>query len=194
MWSFSRKTAVLLTVLLWPAAVMAQDRAVVVGFDVGGASHMRNLNTTGTTADFDIGFALDGSIGLDITKYFGVHADFTWTRNTARGAAAFAGTDFNRFFYGVHVEGRYPFEMGLTPYVFAGGGAVTVDQDDATSVETFTNPAGMYGFGLAYAVPRTSLEFFGEAKNLVYKWDQTPYDRVLVDLTYAGGLRYRIGI
>ena len=179
--------------VLIPVSLVAQRPALVIGVDAGGAYHLTNLNDVDPSADFDNGFTVGGSVGIDVNRYFGVHADFSFTRNTARGAAPFAGTDCDRYFYGVHFEARYPFRWGLGPYAFLGGGAVTVDQNDAPMVPVFTKPALMYGVGVGYTLPGTSFGLFAEAKNLVYRWDRGTFDRTQVDLTYAGGIKYSIG-
>ena len=43
------------------------------------------------------------------------------------GTVDFVGKKVNRYFYGGHLELRYPFENGLAPFAFAGGGAVRSD-------------------------------------------------------------------
>lgn len=89
-------------------AAQQSSRAVVFQAFGGGASHLRNLNATGAKADFKLGYNLGGAIGVEVTDYLAVHGDFTFTRNEARGASSFAGSNFDRFFYGGHMELSYP--------------------------------------------------------------------------------------
>ena len=138
------------------------------------------------------GYNLGISVGLQLNQYFAVHGDFTYTRNPSRGATLFAGSDVNRFFYGAHVEGRYPFTNGFAPFAFAGLGAVWVDQLCVDQCEPFTRPTVMYGGGLFYAIPRSRLEVFGEIKGLTYRWNTAGFHRTMFDITYAAGVSYRL--
>src|SRR4026207_1003944 len=92
------------------ASLAAQEngRAMVFQAFGGGASHLRNLNSVGTTADFKLGFNLGAAIGVEVNDYMAIHGDFTYTRNEARGASTFAGTNFDRFFYGGPLGPRHP--------------------------------------------------------------------------------------
>lgn len=187
-----RVTSTVVAALLGAAPLVAQ-RAVIFNLNGGGYNHLANLNGSGApTADFKPGYNLGMSVGLEFTRYLHMHGDFTFARARARGASAFAGADFNRLFYGAHVELRYPFESGFVPFGFVGGGAVTVDQAGSTVVPTFTKPAGMMGAGFGYTIPRSNFELFGEGKTLVYQWKQTGFDKTLWDVTYSVGLSYRL--
>jgi opacity protein-like surface antigen len=180
---------------LFAAAPLTAQRAVVFNLNGGGYNHFTNLNASGApTADFKPGYNLGASLGLDLTKYYGVHADFTYAHAQARGTSAFAGADVQRYFYGAHVEVRYPFESGLVPFGFVGGGAVTVRQAHNTPVPTFTKPAAMLGAGFGYTLPRSAFELFGEGKTLVYQWNRMGFDKTLWDVTYSVGLAYRLSL
>jgi len=191
-----RFLAVALT-LCAAASLAAQEngRAIVFQAFGGGASHLRNLNSVGTTADFKLGFNVGGAVGVELNDYVALHGDFTWTRNEARGAATFAGTNFDRFFYGGHVELSLPnSERGVNPFLFGGGGAVTVHQAGSAAVlANFTKPAAMFGLGVRYLVPRTPVELLIEGKSLVYKWEAGGFSRTQWDLSYSAGLAYRLG-
>lgn len=190
--SFTNRVAAGVAAALVLAAPLAgQEKAVVLQGLGGGYSHLANLNAAGN-ADFKTGFNLGAVVGVQLTKFVSVHGDFTFARNQARGSAPFAGSNFNRFFYGAHLELRYPFEGGLAPFVFAGGGGVTVDQS-ATGGLNFTKAAGMFGAGASYSIPRSKVELLFEGKTLVYKWDQGGFNKTQADLTYSVGLAYRIG-
>jgi hypothetical protein len=180
--------------LIWAlgvATLAAQDRTLVVSVYGGGADHLADLRPS-PTAWFMPGYNVGGSVGVQLNQYFAVHGDFTFTRNPTHGAPTFAGNDVNRFFYGAHVEARYPFANGLAPFLFAGGGAVSVDQLGIDTFEPFTRPAAMYGGGLRYAIPRTHFEVLGEVKGLTYRWNTVGFHRTMFDVTYSGGLSYRL--
>lgn len=189
---FNRLTATAAALFL-AAAPLAAQRAVVFNFNGGGYNHFNNLSASGApTADFKPGYNFGASVGMDFTQYFGLHGDFTYAHAQARGASTFAGADVQRFFYGAHLELRYPFEGGLAPFAFVGGGAVTVRQAHNSQIPTFTKPAGMLGAGFGYTIPRSNVEVFGEGKTLVYQWNRVGYDKTLWDVTYSVGLAYRL--
>lgn len=180
-----------LACVLFSAGLAAQDRAVVFSLYGGGADHLADLQSS-PPVWFMPGYDVGASVGLQLNQYFAVHGDFTFTRNPTHGSASFAGEDVNRFFYGAHVEGRYPLGIGLSPFVFGGLGAVSVDQLGVDKFKPFTKPALMYGGGVFYAIPRTRLEAFGEVKGLTYHWTAAGFDRTMVDVTYSVGASYRL--
>jgi opacity protein-like surface antigen len=175
-------------------AAQAPERAVVFQAFGGGASHLRNLNASGSVAHLALGYSLGMAIGIQANERIGFHADFTYARNRARGAAAFAGKDVERFFYGVHGELAFPTGSGLIPFAFGGGGAVTVQElaIDQTFA-AFTKPAAMFGAGLRYAFSSIPFELQVEGKSLVYRWDRAGFSRTLWDLSYSLGFGYRFG-
>jgi opacity protein-like surface antigen len=192
--SFDRFAAAAVVTLL-AAAPLASQRALVLNVNGGGYTHLANLNASGApTADFKPGYNFGTSVGMEFTKYIALHADFTFAHAQARGASSFSGGDIHRYFYGAHLEVRYPFESGWTPFAFAGGGAVTVDQANGSTLPTFTKPAGMFGAGFGYLIPRSKVELFAEGKSLVYKWDEAGFNKTQADVTYSVGLAYRIGL
>lgn len=177
------------------AAPLAAQRTVVLNLNGGGYHHLANLNASGDpTADFKPGYNFGASAGVELTKWFAVHGDFTFAHAQARGTSSFSGGDIHRMFYGAHVELRYPLESGVTPFAFLGGGAVTVDQAHGGTLPTFTKPAGMMGLGFGYQIPRSRVEVFGEGKTLVYKWDAAGFNKTLWDVTYSVGLAYRFDL
>lgn len=173
------------------AGLRAQDRAVVFSLYGGGADHLADLAKS-PPVWFMPGYDLGMSVGLQLNHYFGVHGDFTFTRNPTHGYASFAGADVNRFYYGAHVEGRYPTSIGIAPFAFAGAGAVSIDQLGLDQFKPFTRPALMYGGGLFYAIPRTRVEAFGEVKGLTYRWNTAGFRRTMVDVTFSMGASYRL--
>jgi hypothetical protein len=178
-------------------AAMAQDRGVVVQVLGGGYSHTTNLTAAGPEAHFKTGFNVGGALGFQFNKYVAVHGDFTFARNQGTGAVPFNGKDVNRYFYGGHIELRYPIGNDFAPFVFGGGGAVTIDQQGAEASEAFkhfTKAAGMFGAGASYRIPGTPLEVLGEGKVLTYKWISAGFNRTQWDLSYSLGFAYRFGL
>ena len=87
---------------------------------------------------------------------------------------------------------RYSLNNRLAPFLFAGAGAVSVDQMGVDRFAPFTRPALMYGGGLFYAFPQSRLEAFGELKGLTYRWNTAGFRRTMFDVTYSAGLSYRL--
>lgn len=175
------------------ATPLSAQHALVLNMNGGGYEHLMNLNQYGNPiADFKPGYNLGFSVGYEVTRWVSIHADFTFADAQARGASSFSGDDVERVFYGAHVEMRYPQRSGWTPFAFVGGGAVTVSQETGTGLPTFTRPAGSFGLGIGYDMPRAPFEVFVETKGLVYKWDIVGFDRLQTDVTYSLGFSYRV--
>lgn len=172
---------------------VAQERGFVVQVLGGGYSHVQNLSSTGVATHWNTGFSSSVSAGYQVNRYFGVHADAGFARNKALGPSTFANRDFNRFFYGGHLEVRYPTGRGVTPFAFAGGGAMTIDQRGTTGLETFTKPAGMFGAGLELPIRNSKVSFMLEGKGFLFNWDRAGFDRTQFDVSYAAGFAYRFG-
>jgi opacity protein-like surface antigen len=179
------------------AQVDRPDRFVVIGLYSGGYDHLWNLNDAGNgrgTADFTPGHSYGSTVGVQLNRYVGLHGDFTFAQNRAEGDESFAGRRFNRFFYGAHVELGYPLAGGVTPYLFLGGGAVTVDElgQDAT-ISPFTKPAAMFGLGFFYPIAGR-FEVFAEGKDLVYRWDRGGFAPIPWYFTTTGGQMYQLNV
>jgi len=194
--SIRRMVLVLAGVGLLAAPASAQDRAVVFQVLGGGYNHLANLSSSGADAHFKTGFAIGGAAGVHLNQYVAVHADFTFARNQARGALDFAGDNVDRYFYGGHVELRYPVTEAFAPFLFGGAGAVTVNQRtvgaEVAAFNRFTKPAGMFGAGLSYLIPGAPVELLAEGKALTYKWDVAGFNRMQWDVTYSLGFAYRL--
>ena len=181
--------ATVLALLAVPA--VAQERSLIFSIYGGGADHLADLRSS-PPVWFMPGYDLGASVGLQLNRYVAVHGDFTFTRNPTEGSGSFAGADVNRFFYGAHLEARYPLSIGLDPFVFGGVGAVSVDQLGLDQFAPFTRPALMYGGGVFYPIPRSRLEVFGEVKGLTYRWNTAGFQRTMFDVTYSLGASYRV--
>jgi opacity protein-like surface antigen len=188
----NRLAAAALAALFAAAPLAAQtDRSVVVGMYAGGYSHFLNLNDPGLThgtAHFTHGPSFGATAGVQLNRNVALHGDFTFTQTQGLGDESFAGRTFDRFFYGAHVELGYPVGAGFTPYLFLGGGAVTIDEvGSAATISTFTNPAGMFGTGLFYSLAGSRFELFGEVKGLVYTWDRGSFAPLAFYIPTTGG-------
>jgi opacity protein-like surface antigen len=189
----NRLAAAALAALSAAAPLAAQtDRSVVIGMYGGGYEHMLDLNAVGT-ARFMPGYSVGATVGAQLNRYVALHGDFTFHGCDVQGDASFAGKNFDLFFYGAHVELGYPLAGGVTPYLFLGGGAVTIDElGSAATISPFTKPAAMFGAGLFYSFFGTRFELFAQAKDLVYRWDRGGFAPIEGYVTTTGGQTYRV--
>jgi hypothetical protein len=126
-----------------------------------------------------------------------LRGNFTFARAEVQsdlGALTLAGTKFNRFLYDADLQFRYPLRGGIAPYVFVGGGAVTVKHDVTPNEPTFTKGAGKFGVGISYRIPKSNVGLYAEGTTWVYAWDRYGFDRTQFDTTWSGGLSYRFGL
>jgi len=173
-----------------------QDHAVCV-FATGGVNDLANLNDAGTLDLNTTGWNLGAGVGVQVQKYITLRADFTAAQSALYRNGADIGQDVDRFFYDAAVQFQYLFPGGAEPYVFAGGGGVTIHQA-GTSGEDATKGTFTYGVGLNYGVPYTGLQFFLQAQNWVYDpTDMTGamsgLDKWQNDLAWSAGVGYRFG-
>ncbi len=173
----------------------AQNHAFQLFARGGGYNGLTNLNDAGT-ADFKkTGYNLGGGVGIELHKYVALRGDFSYGRNELRTNSTPTGTHINRYFYDAAVQLQYPTSGGLTPYLFAGGGGVTVHQSGTTG-EDKTRGAGTFGLGVNYRIPNSPLGVFVEGKSWLYKLDGMSgalagFDKTQFELAWAGGVSYR---
>src|ERR1041385_9008962 len=174
----------------------AQNRSVSIFARGGGYNGLTDLTKAGT-ADFKkTGYNLGGGVGLQLHKYVAVRGDFTYGRNELRDNSTPTGVKANRYLYDGAVQLQYPTSGGIEPYVFAGGGAVTIHQV-GTSGQDKTRGAGTFGLGLNYRIPGSPFGVFAEGKSWLYKLDSMSgalagANKTQFDLAWSGGLSYRL--
>ena len=170
------------------------SRAVFLFGDAGGYSPISDLNDDGSTS-FDTGYDIGGGAGIRLSRNIGVRASLDFARSKLSGdVGATQDVHLNRFFYGGDLQLRYPFESGVAPYAFGGAGAVTLDPRGIPNADNITKPAGRFGLGLSFDLPRSGLGIFTEGSGLVYKFDSTGFDRTQFDVAWRGGLSYRLHV
>ncbi len=173
------------------------DAPALVLYGAGGGfnslSHLDGADTT----HFRTGFNVGGGVGYQFNKYVALRGNFTFARAEAQsdlGSISIAGTKFNRFLYDGDLQFRYPTASGVAPYLFVGGGAVTVKHDVTPEDPSFTKGAGKFGVGISYQIPRSNVGIYAEGTTWVYKWDRYGFDRTQFDTTWSGGFSYRFGL
>jgi len=175
--------------------VSAQDHAVNVFARSGGFNALTKLNDAGTVDLKKVGYNIGGGVGVQVQRYVTLRGDFTYGQNELRTGGLTTGPKLNRFFYDGAVQLQYPTASGFEPYVFAGGGAVTIHQIGTTGQDE-TKGTGTFGVGVNYTVPRTGFGLFAEGKSWLYKPSSTSgalsgVDNVQYEVAWTGGVSYR---
>jgi Outer membrane protein beta-barrel domain len=189
--------AALVLSLLAPAALSAQStsqqRNVILFANGGGVSPVTDLNDAGT-ASLKTGWAAGGGVGVQINPYVAVRGTFDLTQTEGEGSAAGAlgSGDLRHYFYGGDVQLRYPTTSGFAPYLLLGAGAVTIDNADDDTFQSFTKFAGKGGLGVEYVFPQNNLGLFAQATSYIYDYDRTGFDKTQADLLWTAGLSYRL--
>jgi opacity protein-like surface antigen len=188
-------------VLATPAVAQSrdivQDRAVFLFARGGGFNGLSSLTDVGPTADFKkVGFNVGGGVGVQLHRYVSVRGDFTFARNELRNNDVATGAKLNRYFYDAALQLQYPTVSGLEPYLFAGGGGVTLNEVNSSSPSK-TKPAGTFGLGFNYRIPNLPLGLFVEGKGWLYKLDGmggalTGIDKTQFDVAWSGGASYKL--
>lgn len=115
-----------------------------------------------------------------------------WSTGEETGVLKGEAVDFNRTYYGAAVEARFPVS-GVIPYLFGGGGMVTLDRTAPSRNYKFSEVAGHLGAGLAFPLgDDQSFEVFVEGSKWFYGRVSTgegrQYDTGLsVGLTFVPG-------
>jgi hypothetical protein len=195
----------------------------MIFFSAGGNNSLSDLNNDADfniNSNFQTGYNLTGGLGIQLSNWAALRGVYTYSRSradgdeftvgtgtgTGTGTAVFSpisGSQFHRHYYGADLQFRGNMDSGFSPYLFVGGGAVTVDPDDNAVLlsptgarfdnDTFTKPAGRFGLGFEYQIPNSGFGLFAEGSGWVYNWDRYGFDRTQFDTNYGGGITYRFG-
>jgi opacity protein-like surface antigen len=181
-----------------PGASQSPDHQVILYGRGGGYSALASLDDPGT-ADTKTGFNAGGGVAVQVHRYVVLRGDFTYARDELRlGATPTSRVDtgehLNRYYYGAAIQLQYPFRGGFTPYILAGGGAVTIDQENGPSK---TKGQGTAGLGFSYTIPHTRWAIFGEGLGYLSKVSRiggalAGFDKTQFDIAWSGGLSYAI--
>lgn len=195
--SFARNIlGALVAGLLITSPAAAQDRAVTVSARGGGYNALTDLDDAGSADLKQVGFTVGGGVAVEVHRYVALRGDFTWAQNELRASGTETGDELNRFFYDAAVQLQYPTAAGITPYLFAGGGAVTI-HEVGTSGQDKTKGAGTFGLGLDYTIPGTNVGVFTEGKGWIYQLSDMSgalagFDKTQVEIGWSGGFSYRL--
>jgi len=177
--------------------------------DGGGWNSIRNLDT-GTVSnrnDWGTGYNVGGGLGIQVGNGLALRGVYTFARSEGRtglstALAPISGERFDRHYYGGDLQFRLPVSWGFAPYVFGGGGAVTVDprssqlfssSGTAFASERFTRPAARFGLGFEYQVPNSGFGILAQGDGWLYRWNRFGLNRNQLDTTWGLGLSYKFG-
>ncbi len=194
------RSALLVLALVGAAApAAAQQPSLSLVARGGGFSSLTDLDDSATASDFATGFNLGGAAIVQVNRYVGVRGDFTFARASFRDAGVDTDDHFNKFFYTGAIQLGYPTAGGFTPYLFAGGGGVTIKERESPSGLNVseTKGAGVGGIGFSYRIPRTNWGLLTEAAGYVYKVNDlggtlAGVDKTQVDLAWSAGVSYAL--
>jgi Outer membrane protein beta-barrel domain len=191
--------ALLCAIALAPVTARAAEehRGFMVYLQGGGYSPVADLTEDGT-ASFKTGFVVGGGVGYRFNRYLALRGSLNYARTEAEAARRTArhavnGMDVDRLLYDADLQLRYPTERGFSPYVFAGGGAVTISPD-VDGVDSFTKGAGKFGIGFSYDFRDSGVSLFAEGTGWVYGFDRYDFDKTQVDIAWTAGIAYRFGL
>ncbi len=174
----------------------ANPHAVIFNVRGGGYNALTNLNSSGT-ADTKLGFNAGGGVGVQVHKYVVIRGDFTFGRDELRNQGVDTGIHLNKYLYTGAIQLQYPSAGGVTPYIFAGGGGITV-HEQGTSGLNKTKAAGVGGLGLSYHISNSKWAVFTEGLGYLYKardlgGSLAGFDKSQFDLAWSGGVSYAVG-
>jgi hypothetical protein len=169
----------------------------------GGWNNLTDLDNAGT-ARFKTGYNVGGGLGVQFTDWAALRGVYSFSRTEGRNAALapINGQRFDRHYYGADLQFRAPMTSGFSPYLFVGGGAVTINPSADVlfsptgarfNGDTFTKGAGRFGVGFEYQVPNSGFGLFAQGDGWIYKWDRYGFNRTQVDTNWGAGLSYRFG-
>jgi hypothetical protein len=182
--------------------------------DGGGWNSLRTLdNSGGSNLDFNhrnfgTGYNFGGGLGFQIGNGFALRGVYNFARTEGRtgfsgtSLAPISGQRFDRHYYGGDLQFRIPVSSGFAPYIFGGGGAVTIDPQSATLFSSsgqsfvgdrFTRPAARFGLGFDFQVPNSGFAIFAQGDGWLYRWNQFGLGRNQLDATWNLGLSYKFG-
>lgn len=142
---------------------------IVGGYTFDGKQHLKTMPVIGIRG------------GYNFTKYFGVEAllDFVTTESTQAGLG-----DANVYRYGGEFLLHLLPDNKLVPYLAAGYGGITIDQDNQGA---FTRGVFDYGPGIKYFL-NDNLALRGDFRHLVFRDNNT-----FSNYEYTVGITYQFG-
>ena len=172
-----------------------EDRPAIVVYGHAGAfGPLTHLDYNENVA-FKTGFSAGAGAAYRINRHVAVRTTFSFIRaeleDTGVAKSPIAGSRFNRYLFDADLQVRYPLRDRMTPYVFLGVGALTVQRDTLRERSSFLKGALKLGGGMSYQIPRSDVSLYLQASGWIYEWDRFGFDGVQFDTTLTGGIAYR---
>jgi OOP family OmpA-OmpF porin len=166
--------------------------SLVISALAAGVASARNKAETFNLTPFVGGYAFDGRQHLEMRPIYGLRGGYNFTERVGvEGVFGYVATEATRggadaSVYNYRLEALYHFfpESRLVPYLAAGYGLITVDQDKQTKT---THGAFNYGPGVKYFLT-DAWALRGDVRHLI-----SNQDRTLNNLEYTVGLGYFFG-
>ncbi len=176
-----------------------QAQRPITAFVYGGGYSALNSLGTSPSVDFSTDFIVGLGVGVGLSSRFTVRGEFGYASTEAtdpRTTPPNLNGDYNRYLYAVDLQARLS-GGSFAPYVFAGGGAITIDpvlrdQLPGLVIEHFTRPAGRFGVGWEYRPRGSSAALFMQGTGWVFSFDGLGVRATQVDVTYTMGFAYRL--
>lgn len=175
--------------LLSAAPVQAQGALVIFG----GGGRLITLSSINQNGD-NIGdsWVFGGGLGIQLNRVFAVRGMIGIAKSDFFGDdPELQNVSFRRTFVGADLQWGTPFENGITPYLFAGGGVVQVDPA-GLDPEAFNSVAGRFGAGVNYLIDNAFAVVFIEAATLTWNFDGFGFGTQQYDLIVALGMAYAL--
>jgi len=205
-------TLLVLAAAAAPSVAFAQNSGVhpTIFANGGGWNSVRDLDDgefSSNNSTFRTGYNVGGGLGIQVGNGVALRGIYTFARSEGRNGlgttlAPISGQRFDRHYYGGDVQLRVPVSWGFAPYLFAGGGAVTIDPRSSQlfsstgtqfTAERFTRPAARFGLGFEYQVPNSGFGIFAQGDGWLYHWNRYGLDRNQLDTNWGLGLSYKFG-
>ena len=179
---------VLIAITAQPAS--AQARALLV-FGYGGRLFpLTNLSTNGD--DLSSGASYGGGIGLQLGARTALRASVTISRSNLRGTTLELDDPvFSRRYYGADLMFGAPSSGSLAPYLFFGGGRISVDPAEP-GIDTMSKLAARLGTGVNYVPDNSFFVLFVEGNGCIYQFNSFGFDTFQLDVALVGGLAFAV--
>lgn len=175
--------------LATPGASSAQEDGSIGLTVFTGAQNSPTSFDAFRSVEYDAGVRFGAGLVFVIDEYVSVRGSFALANNGGRETGVLSeDIDFSRKYYSAELQVSYPTSPTLSPYVFAGGGLVTVDRSSPSYSYDMTEGAGVFGLGASFRV-NESISVFAEGQGWIYSRQtvgETQFDKTVnVGLTYG---------
>lgn len=178
----------LISIVSEPAS--PQARALLIYGHGGRILPLTNLSETGD--DLSGGGVFGGGIGLQLGAATALRASVSVSESNLRGSTlSLSDPSFKRSYYGAELLFGSPTDAGLAPYLFFGGGRMTVDPAEP-GTSTLAKLAGRAGTGVNYVPDNSFFVLFAELSGWVYQFDVLGFNRIQFEAALLGGLAFAI--